>query len=113
MSRIKTFSPENVQGSEVDYFVFDANLITKFDKVRDNLKAFYTFLSRSKIASIIVDKDKVLELFSISNGLADLNSTPFDPLTKEVINKAKEQRSEDLLKLLGEDPTTSAYDNFK
>lgn len=113
MSRIRTFKVNNVQGSEVDYFIFDAKLINKFDKVRDNLKALYTFMSRSKIASIIVDKDNILSQFNIANGRMDAYSTPFDFMTKEVIDKAKKQRSDDIEKILGENPVPSASDNFK
>lgn len=113
MSGIKLFKPSEVQGSEVDYFIFDANLITTYDKVRDNVKAFYTFMSRSKSASIIVDSENVLEKFSIANGKKDGYTSIFEPLTTEVISNAKTKRSEALTTLLGSNPEPSKYDNFK
>ena len=112
-SRIKLFTPKNVQGSEVDYFIFDADAITLYDKIRDNLKAFYTFKTRSKIASIIVDKENVLEKFKIANAKKDLTSTPFEFLTPQVVKAAKEKRALDLETLLGKDAKTSPHDNFK
>lgn len=111
---IRLFSPTNIQGNEVDYFIFDANLTTKYDKLRDNFKAFYTYISRSKHATIIVDADNVVETkYKISNGKADTYSTTFEPLTAEVIQQTKEKRIEDLKLLLGDNPITSKYDDFK
>ena len=114
MPNIKLFTPSNIQGSEVDYFIFDAELTTKFDKLRDNLKAFYTYMSRSKQATIIVDSESILENdYKITNGKPDSYSLTFDPLTPEVIKRTKEQRISDLKVLLGENPSASKYDNFK
>jgi len=113
MSKVKFFTPENIQGSEVDYFIFDASLIKPYDKLRDNLKAFYTYISRSKVASIIVDNEELLKKWHIENGPMDAYSVPFEFLTKSVIDTAKKQKIEDIVKLLGENPTPSSDDNFK
>jgi len=112
-SRIKIFTPSNIQGSEVDYFIFDANLIKKYDKIRDQLKAFYTFMSRSKVGSFIIDSSNILSNLNIFNGKKDLFPSNFELMTPEVIKNAKEKRIEDLKKLLGENLQVSDYDNFK
>lgn len=97
----------------MDYFIFDAEAITKFDKTRDNLKAFYTFMSRSKTGSIIVDPTKILEKYHIFNGKNDATTVSFELMTDEVIAEAKNRRSDALTVLLGENPIPSDNDNFK
>jgi len=114
MSNIRMFTPNNIQGSEVDYFIFDAGLTTKYDKLRDNLKALYTYISRSKFSSIIVDSTNILENnYKITNGRMDSYTSNFEPITPEIIAKTKEKRIEDLVDLLGANPAISQYDNFK
>lgn len=113
LSNIITFTPKNIQGSEVDYFIFDAKYIEKYDKLRDNLKALYTFMSRSKRASIIIDSDGTLKNKYKVSSAKDSYSSTFDPLTKEVIEKAKETKIKNLKGLLGENAVPSEYDNFK
>jgi hypothetical protein len=113
MANVKLFKPGEIQGSEVDYFIFDAELISKYDKIRDNLKAFYTYVSRSKHATIVVDKGNILSGYNITNAKKDSYTTPFSPLTPAVIAQAKSKRNQDLIKLLGENPVASEHDNFK
>lgn len=111
---IKIFTPENIQGNEVNYFIFSSDFITLYDKVRDNLKAFYTYISRSIDGSIILDEKNTLESeFDITQAKQTEYPTRFEPLTKEVIAKAKERRVNDLNTLLGNDPKVSSDDNFK
>ena len=113
-TNIKLYTPDSVQGSEVDYFIFDSNLIDKYDKVRDNVKAFYTYMSRAKNGTIILDPDSTLETrFGIVNGDKASYTEQFEILTDEVIKKAKERRKTDLKELLGNDYKTSDSDNFK
>ena len=114
MPNIRLFSPKNVQGSETDYFIFDADLTSVYDKLRDNLKSFYTYVSRSKKGSIIIDsKDIVGSKYKLVNGKKDISTNNFDPLTPTVIKIAKDRRSKDLLDLIGENANPSESDNFK
>ena len=113
-SNIKLFTPQNIQGSEVDYFVFDADLANKFSKTRDNIRAFYTYMSRAKNGTIILDPNKMLETkYGITNADADSYTEEFEILTENVVNKAKERRKSDLKQLLGPDYKLSENDNFK
>ena len=106
---IKTFNPNNIQGSEVDYFIFDANLISKYDTLRDQLKSFYTYVSRAKRGSIIIDSDiqegqGYLERnLRITNNKKSLDTQEFEALSDSVIQKAKDDRKKDLEKLLNGD----------
>lgn len=112
MGNVVLYSPKNIQGSEVDYIIFDANLIDIYDKTRDNLKALYTFMTRSKNGSIIVDKDNILkEKYKIENGAKDIYTTPFELMTPEVIEQAKQVKKDFLKELLGENPKPA--DDFK
>ena len=114
MNNIIMYNPKNIQGSEVDYFIFDAKLIDVYDKIRDNLKAFYTFMSRSKKGTIIVDQNNILKTdYKIENGLKDNYTTTFEPMTPAVIEQAKETKREFLKSLLSENPKPSETDNFK
>jgi hypothetical protein len=59
--KIKLFTPENIQGNEVNYFIFDTNFLNKYNNLGQKLKAFYTYMSRSKDGSVIIDINKSLE----------------------------------------------------
>lgn len=111
---IKIYTPDTIQGSESDYFIFSSDLVTKYDKVRDNLKAFYTYMSRAKNGTIILDDGKVLEsAFGITGASSSSYSEEYQILTDEVVKMAKEKRKQSLSDLLGEDPKPSKDDNFK
>ena len=115
---IKIFTPKNIQGSEVDYFIFNVKAVDNFDTIRDKFKSFYTFTSRSKRGSIIIDnvidgKSYLKEELSISNAKKSLGSQEYEPVTPEVIKKAKEARKEKLLKLLNGVTELSKEGNFK
>lgn len=108
-SNTKTYTPENVQGSENDYFIFDMDLLSnekldfKYNKYRDVLRSVYTFTSRSKIGTIIVDKHSLLKRkLNIQNAAQSQYSLDYDPLTKSVINDLKEQRKAKLKNIVGE-----------
>ena len=111
---LRLFTVGNVQGSEVDYFIFDTNLTTKYDKIRDNIKAFYTFMTRSKDATIIIDSEDVLkDKYKIYQGAMDKMPQKFEPLTPNAIKKIKEDKKERYISLVGEDSKPSNDDNFK
>ena len=106
------FNEGNVQGREVDYFIFDSKFVTKYNKTRDKIKAFYTFMTRSKIASLIIDKEGDLKnQLNIKNAAPSMYPLVYDPLTKEETAKAKNDRIKALEDLLGKDPKIT--DNFK
>lgn len=117
--KIKIFTPNTIQGSEVDYFIFDIKYVSKFDSVRDKLKSFYTFTSRSKRGSIIIDSDTqndqgFLEReLNIVNEKKSLTTQEYEPLTEEVIKKAREDRKLKLEKLLNGKIELSQDSNFK
>lgn len=112
-ANIKLFTPRNVQGSEVDYFIFNAEEVTKFDTTRDKLKAFYTFESRSKRGTLIIDPDNQIE-----ENLNIINTTPtptqeYESLSHDVIEKAKADRKIRIEKTLGGKIEVSQDANFK
>ena len=111
---IRLFTVDNIQGSEVDYFIFDTNLTTRYDKIRDNIKAFYTYMTRSKDATIIIDSEDVLKnKYKIYQGAMDKIPQKFEPLTPTVIKKIKEDKKEHYISLVGENSKPSNHDNFK
>lgn len=103
---IKTFNPNNIQGSEVDYFIFDADLTSKYDTFRDKLKSFYTYVSRAKRGSIVIDSNLeegqgyLERTLRITNNAKSLDTQEFESLSEDVIKKAKEDRKERLDKIL-------------
>ena len=110
---IKLFTPKNVQGSEVDYFIFNSEEVDKFDTTRDKLKAFYTFESRSKRGTIIIDPDNLIE-----ENLNIINTAPtptqeYENLSQDVIKKAKVDRKARIEKILGGKIEVSQDANFK
>lgn len=96
--RVKIFTLGSIQGNEVDYFIFDTKLI-KSDKVHHKLKDFYTYISRAKDATIIVDTSNFKEKFGILN-TSQVGTDIREPLSAALITKAREQRIETLNGLL-------------
>ena len=63
--KVKFFTTDNIQGSETDFFIFDTAVITS-DTISHKLKAFYTYMSRAKTSSIIIDSGNISEFGIIS-----------------------------------------------
>jgi len=109
---IKLFTPKNVQGNETDYFIFDTSFLSPFSRMTHKLKAFYTYMSRAKDGSIILDKNHTLkDSFNLSNIAANFPEWR-EFLSSEVIKETKDARIKTLQELLGSE-TTPKYDNFK
>lgn len=108
--RIKVFTADNIQGNEVDYFIFDTKLI-KSSQPHHKLKDFYTLMSRSKDASIIIDSAKLANEFNIINS-AETFTEIRTPLSKEIIDEARKARIDVLAGMLDNQLTVN-YDNFK
>lgn len=113
-TRVKLFSRSNVQGSEADFFIFDAATIEKFDKLKDILRAFYTYASRSREGTVIVDKNNDLFVkLNIENSKPSIYPVRYNPLTPEMITELKNARIAELETVLGITHTISEEDNFK
>lgn len=109
---LKIYSKDNVQGSEADYFIFDIDNLTNYDRTHKTLRAFYTYMSRAKDGSIILDKNNFLsDHFGISNERTAFTEWR-EPLSKEVIKNSKEQRIDSLNLIIGQN-TSVTDDNFK
>lgn len=114
LTNIKIFSPENIQGSEVDYFIVPKSLI-KGSHILDSLRKLYTYMTRSKQATIILNDEGI-----INKDRTELNlyfekqdtSTMVTPLKEEVIQRDKEERIKKLTELLSPDFAIK-YDFFK
>ena len=79
----KTYTTSNIQGSESDFFIFNADVIKDYDKTRDFIKSFYTYMSRSKIGTLIVDSNNVLQSkYNITNSQKSQYFVSYEPLTK-------------------------------
>ena len=99
---LKVFSLGNIQGNESDYFVFDTSLI-KSAKINHKLKEFYTYISRAKNGTIIVDPNlSFTNSIHVSNAKDDFTEIR-EPLTAEVIAKTKETRIKTIKDLLDND----------
>jgi hypothetical protein len=108
-NQIKYFTPDTIQGSEADFFIFNMGNITE-SVITHKLKAFYTYMSRAKSGSIIIG-DKNIEHLDISNLPADDAPEYVQPLTDVVINEAKEARHKILTDILN--PNFSVKQEFK
>lgn len=91
--RIKVFSLDNLQGNETDYFIFDAELLGK----NIDFDSYYTFITRAKKGTIILDKDSILENAGFTN--VSKKSYEITPLTKDLIDEATNKRKSILDKL--------------
>lgn len=108
---IKYFTVNNVQGSEIDYFIFDTKQVNRNFKEHNKIRALYTWISRSKQATIAIDSDDIFGQFNISNGEMGLSSYPFEMLTKDKIDEEKEKALDKSKELVPE--TTTLDNNFK
>ena len=91
--RIKIFSLDNLQGNETDYFIFDAKLLGgTFD-----FDSYYTFITRAKKGTIIVDTEGELEKIGFTNVFK--KSYEITPLTADLIKEATNNRKSILDKL--------------
>jgi hypothetical protein len=115
MDNVKLFTPDNIQGSEANYFIFKTSQV-KSNHILGALRNLYTYMSRSKSASIIIND----ELISNEKDSTTLNliATAEDfpnfitPINEDLIKDTKQKRIEKLTKLL--DPNFSLVDdNFK
>ena len=97
LSKIKFFTTDNIQGSETDFFIFETSVINT-DVISHKLKAFYTYMSRAKTASIIIDSGNISEFGIISK--EDEVTEIIDPLTPEIIKETKETRIKKLTEIL-------------
>lgn len=99
-----------IQGSEVDHIIFDAGLISKFDKKRDQIRSLYTFDSRSRIGSMIIGKDYLNKGSNLEITNAEQANYPpieYQPLTESVIETLKNEKLEELKASVGNDLTLS------
>ena len=104
-NNIKVYSPNNIQGSESDYFIFKASQL-KGAHILASLKNLYTYMSRSKFGTIIINDSPITNLDGtvlliepISNDYTEF----VEPLKKEVIDQAKNERIKKLTDLLDPD----------
>lgn len=98
----KTYTTNNIQGSESDFFIFNTDVIKNYDKTRDFIKSFYTYMSRSRIGSLIIDPNNILQSkYNITNSQKSQYFVSYEPLTKSVINNIKSNRIDKIKELIG------------
>ena len=103
-SNIILFDPKTIQGSEVDYLIFGVSDIFKYNRLKENLKALYTYSSRSISGSIIIDPENQLsQILNVANAKKSEYYRDYDPFTEALINALKEERSEEINSLLNGD----------
>lgn len=108
--RITVFKLNSVQGNESDYFIFNTNVIKPVNP-HHRLKDFYTYMSRAKDATIIIDENnKFSNEFNIINS-SQIGTDQRQPLTDDVITKIRKNRIDTLSGLLDND-FKIRYDNF-
>lgn len=99
-SRIKVYSPDNIQGSEKTYLVFDTDMIDS-GHLLNEAQDLYTFVSRAKVGSIIINTGN-LKYIKLSNQIDEV-SEDIIPLSKEVIEEIRIDRVKKLKELLAPD----------
>lgn len=113
-TNLKVYTPSNVQGDEMDYVIFDADLLSNLDKIRDVFESFYTFITRSVNGTVIIDNEGFLATKFIQNKeSADKHTIPVTPLNSNTIKIAKDKKQNDITELVGSGAKPSDYDNFK
>jgi len=107
-SRVYYYSVDNIQGSEEDYMIFNTGIIES-EVITHTLRDLYTFMSRSKIGTVVIE-DKDLQFIELSNEL-DKDTDYIEPLTDVEIAKTKVLREKALTDLLN--PNFKVlYDSF-
>lgn len=109
----KIYTEDNVQGIEEDYFIFNTSIV-KAPNITRSLRKLYTYMSRAKQASIIINdaeianEDKsIVKFISERQDFTEL----IDPIREDAIKEAKKSRIDSLKTLL--DPDFNINDNFK
>lgn len=102
------FTPDNIQGSETDFFIFNTGIITS-TVLPHKLKSLYTYMSRAKSGTVVI-KDVDIPQLDITNTVADETTEYIQPLSKAVIEESKEARYKVLTEML--DPDFSVKNNF-
>lgn len=111
-SNYKIISPNKVQGQEFDYFIFNTSSI-KEKSVFDALKAIYTFSSRAKNGTVIVN-DQPIEFGGNEIKLydkADRATEELSPMSAETIKELKDTRENELKTIL--EGKTNLSSDFK
>lgn len=98
----KIFTPDKVQGSELDYFIMPISLVRGRNIVR-SLRKLYTFTTRSKKGTIIINDEDVvnedktqLVVWSEHQDFSD----EIDPINEEILEENKKARQETIKALL-------------
>ena len=96
------FTPGNVQGSELDYFIMPTSLLKGRNIVR-SLRKLYTFTTRSKKGTIILNDGPIinddgtkLEFWSEHQEFSD----EIDPIDEGILKENKKSREDIIKKLL-------------
>ena len=113
-NNIKLYTVDNVQGSEVDYFILPASFI-KGRHVLESLRKLYTYTTRSKQATIILNDEKIVnddETTLIFKEDKQSDSQQYVPLKEDVIEQNKQERISKLNEILNPDFNIK-YDFYK
>ena len=112
-TELEVYSLKNVQGTEVDYFIFDMGVLPKYDRLKDKLKAFYTFTMRSTEGTVIFDTTEDLKnSLNITNAKMSESSIDFEVLGERAVKELKEQRIEEIDSIV-DNAEISEEDDFK
>ena len=88
---------DNVQGDEFDFFIYNIDILSAEVDHSEFLKAFYTFTTRSKSGSIIIDiEDSLNDRLSIKNAKKSYSYYDLNPLTNDIITELKNTRIDQL-----------------
>ena len=98
---------KQIQGSEVDHIIFDSDIINKYPDVKDKMKAFYTYASRSKEGSTVIGKEGLAQTKLVNAEMSQHPPIVYQPLVESTINELKEKRIAELKSYLGEDTKLS------
>ena len=111
-TELEVYSLKNVQGTEVDYFIFDMGVLPKYNRLKDKLKAFYTFTMRSTEGTVIFDTTEDLKnSLNITNAKMSESSIDFEVLGERATKELKEQRIEEIDSIV-DNEEISEEDNF-
>lgn len=110
-SNYEVYTPENIQGAEADYFIFNTSLINPESSLASKIRKLNTYATRPKHATIIINDAPQNLPFTLIQKIDDYAKF-IDPLTEEVVKENKVVRIKALTDLLGDDLKIK-YDYFK
>ncbi len=108
----KVYTPNNIQGAEGDYFMFNLSAINENSTIASKLRSLYTYVTRAKYGTVIVNDAPNVLPFSLLREREEYTQW-ITPLRPEVVMENKAHRVEVLKGLIGDSKIEDDYFKFE